>query len=118
MVGNKFRPYNADRYSLLNAAADETIGSAISFHDCRQVSWEIVGAGTIASGTVKIETNDVAKDYAGTWYELDSLDASTLTDGKVYHGTYPGAVGWVRGRVSDAIVGGGDVSVPLNGLLQ
>lgn len=111
----KFRPYNADRYS--QTAATTGTGTAISFHDCRQTSWEVQGTGVISAGTVKIETNDIAQDYSGTWHELDSIDASTLTGGAVYHNTYPGPLGWVRSRISSNITGGGNVSTPLNGML-
>lgn len=112
----KFRPYNTDRFSL-NAVATGT-GTAISFHDCRQVSWEVRVNGTASSGgPVIIETNEIAQDYAGVWHELDSVDPTTLTGDDVYHNTYPGPVGWVRGRLSTPVVGGAVVSVPLNGLL-
>ena len=117
MVGKKFVPSTQSDAISLNAATTGT-GTAISFHDCRQVDWLVVGAGTISGGTIVIECA-AAADYAGTWFELDSITASSLTGGAATGGTYPDPPGgFVRARVSFNVTGGGSVTVYLNGLLQ
>ncbi len=116
MVGYKFRLNSTDGYSL--SAATTGTGTAFPFNDCRQVNWEIVSDGTTSGGTVKIESAS-ASDYSGTWNELDSLDASTISGGASYGNTTPMPPGgWVRARVSSNITGGGSITVKLNGLLQ
>lgn len=111
----KFRPGSADSLSL-NQVTTGT-GTAIAFNDCRQVSWLVTGSGTISSGTVLIESAD-SLTYSGTWNQLDSIDASTLTGGATTGNTFPMPPGgFVRGRISANIVGGGNVTVALNGLL-
>lgn len=112
----KFRPNSPDSISL-NGVTAVGAGSAIAFNDSRQVNWLVEGVGTIASGTVVIESAHAA-DYSGTWNELDSIDASTLTGNKLYGNTFPHVPGgFVRARVSVEIAGGGTVTVRLNGLL-
>lgn len=115
MQGYKFRPDESGGESL--AAATTGTGTSIPFHECRQIIWTVEGAGTISGGTVVIETADQT-DYSGTWSELDSITASTLSGGAAYSGTYPAAAsGFVRGRISSNITGGGTVTVRLNGLI-
>jgi len=112
----KFRPTATDNISL-NALTTGT-GAAIAMQDCRQVTWTVKGDGTVSGGTVKIECADT-QDYAGTWYELDSLDLSSpvLTDSQ-YQGSYPGGVGgFFRARVSSNVTGGGTITASFNGLL-
>ena len=116
MTSYKFQP-NSPASISLNAATAVAAGSAIAFNDCRQVNWLVEGAGTISSGTVIIESAH-ASDYSGTWNELDSVDASTLSGGKLYGNTFPHVPGgFVRARVSVEIAGGGNITVRLNGLL-
>lgn len=110
----KFRP--SDSASITLEDATTGTGRAIAFNDCRQVNWLVEGDGTISAGTVVIESAH-ASDYAGTWNELDSIDASTLTGGKLYGNTFPHVPGgFVRARISSDITGGGNVTVRLNGL--
>lgn len=104
----------SDAELSLNAATTGT-GSEKAMNTCRQVGWDVIGAGTIASGTVKIESSPTSGASA-TWNELDSIDASTLTGGAIYHGTDPGPLAFVRARISANIVGGGSVTVRINGL--
>lgn len=115
MEGRKFTPGSTPAQSL--TAATTGTGSVKAFNDCRQITWMVTGNGTISGGTIKIESsNDQA--YAGTWNELDSITASTLTGGAKYINTFPtGGGDFVRARISSDITGGGDVDVELNGIL-
>lgn len=115
MTYYKFSPASTASISL--SAATTGTGVAIPFNDCRQTNWLIEGTGTIGSGTVVIECAH-AGDYAGTWCELDSIDASTLSGGKLYGNTFPMPPGgFVRIRISSNITGGGNITGRLNGLI-
>lgn len=110
----KFLP---NKVKSLDAATTGT-GTVVAFNDCRQIFWTVEGAGTISGGTVVIESAASA-DYAGTWNELDSVTASSLTGGAAYTNTTPATGGgFVRARITFDITGGGSVTVRLNGLLQ
>lgn len=106
----------------ITTAIGAATGTAKNMQGARQVTWDIVMSGTIASGTAVVECLPNVLNpstYAGTWHELDSVDLSTLTGGKVYHGTYPGNVDWIRIRIpaGTPIVGGGQMDYGLiNGL--
>jgi hypothetical protein len=114
MTAYKFSPADSASISL-NAATTGT-GKAIAFNDCRQVNWLIEGQGTISGGTVVIESAH-AYDYTGTWNELDTVDATTLSGGKLYGNTFPMPPGgFVRARISSDIQGGGAITARLNGL--
>ena len=116
MIGNKFNnSTDADSKSL--SAVTTGTGTAISFHDCRQVSWQVTTSGTISGGTIIIETAPTS-NYAGTWAQLDSISATDADTGVIPPGTYPGPLQFVRARISSNITGGGTVTVRLNGLLQ
>jgi hypothetical protein len=116
MASYKFPPNSPSSLSL-SAVTAVGAGSVIPFNDCRQANWLVEGAGTITNGTVIIESAHAA-DYSGTWNELDSIDASTLSGGKLYGNTFPHVPGgFVRARVSVQIDGGGNITVRLNGLL-
>ncbi len=114
MQGTKFRPGEDAELSL--SAATTGTGTEKAFNDCRQVAWDLIGAGTISGGTVKIESAPTS-GYAGTWNELDSFDATAVTGGATLHNNYPGPLAFVRARVSSNITGGGTISVRFNGLL-
>jgi len=115
MTTYKFSPGDSASISL-NGATTGT-GSVKAFNDSRQVNWIVEGSGTINGGVVKIECA-ASQDYAGTWHELDSIDAAMLTGGAAYGNTFPFCPGgFVRGRISSAITGGGAITVRLNGLL-
>lgn len=114
MTSYKFTP--GDGASISLSAATTGTGKAIPFNDSRQVNWLVEGTGTISVGTVVIESAH-AHDYAGTWKELDRIDASTLTGGALDGNTFPMIPGgFARGRIVDNIEGGGNVTVRLNGL--
>lgn len=74
----------------------------------------ITGAGTISGGTVILEEAD-SDTYAGTWSQLTSITASTLTGGaqQVFH--VFGNMRVVRARISSNIIGGGTISVDVYG---
>ncbi len=115
MVGYKYSPNSGADISL--DAVTTGTGSVKALNDCRQCNWMFIGAGTITGGTVVVESA-TAIDYAGTWNELDTLTASDLSGGKATGGTYPMPPGgFVRGRVSSNITGGGTITVKINGLL-
>src|SRR5262245_58805236 len=98
MQGMIYQP-GTDAEISLSAVTATGAGNVKAMNTCRQVGWDIIGAGTITDGTVKIESAATA-DYSGTWNELDSLEVVDLNGGAVYHGTYPGPLAFVRGRVS------------------
>jgi len=115
MTTYKFSPTDSASISLSGATTGT--GSVKAFNDCRQVNWMVRGEGTIDGGTVVIESAH-AQDYAGTWNQLDEIDATTLTGGALSGNTYPMPPGgFLRGRISSNITGGGSISVYLNGLL-
>ena len=89
-------------------------GTAISFHDCRQVSWSTTYPGTApTTGTVLIEQSPDAS-FAGTWNQLASIDCSQLSAGTDGYGTYPGQTGFVRARFT--VDADNAITVELNGL--
>lgn len=115
MTTYKFSPGDSASVSL-NAATSGT-GSVKAFNDCRQVNWIVEGSGTISGGVVKIECA-ASVDFSGTWHELDSVDASTLSGGAAYGNTFPFCPGgFLRARISSNITGSGVITVRLNGLL-
>jgi hypothetical protein len=117
MATYKFTPKSVPTRSLHEATAVSS-GTAIPLNDCRQTEWVVEGSGTISSGTVVIESSD-DPSYTGTWNQLDSITASSLTGGALYSDTVPMAGGgFVRGRITVEIGGGGNISVRINGLLN
>lgn len=117
MTGKKFRPYNTDNVTLNAASVDETKGTPISFHDCRQIDWLVKTSAGVATGVVELESAD-ASDYSGNWNNIDSIDVATIGAGAEYGNSFPCPPGsWVRARIS-TVIGGGTVTVYLNGLLQ
>lgn len=111
----KFSPASGTGNRSLNAATTGT-GLAISFHDCRQLTWSTTYAGSApTTGTILIEQAPSAS-YAGTWNLLDSIDCSLLATGAAGFGTYPGQTGFVRARFT--VDSDQPVSVDLNGLLN
>lgn len=120
MQGLKFTPATGWATSLPASSAGTASGTAIALHDCRQVAYTLTGSGTVTDGVVKFESSDTA-DYAGTWYEIDSIDFSsqTLTDAKWQAPPFPaGLGGFYRLRISSAITSGGTITGTINGLLQ
>lgn len=73
-------------------------------------NFEIVGTGTISSGTVVLEENGQDPNYAGTWSQITSISASTLTGGASQVVHIEGSMVFVRWRISVAIGGGGSVA--------
>lgn len=114
-TGAKFSPGSGIGNYSLNAATTGT-GRAISFHDCRQVTWQTiyVAGAEPTTGTVIIEQAPSA-DYAGTWNELAEIILTAVVTGDDGFNTYPGQTGFVRARFS--VDSDQAVSVILNGLL-
>ena len=115
MQGMIYTP-GSDAEKSIDAATAISNGTVKAMNTCRQVGWDIISAGTITDGTVKIESASTA-DYSGTWFELDTLEVVDLDGGDAYHGTYPGPLAFVRGRIHDTVTGGGTITVRINGLL-
>jgi hypothetical protein len=109
----KFRPGATESRSLIDAAADETLGKAFSFADYEQVHALAVFSAGVASGDVIIES---AHDptYAGVWHPLAAALTGASNTAKGMVADFPPG-GWVRARVNTAIVGG-TVTVYLNGV--
>lgn len=99
----------------LNAATSGT-GTAIAFNNVGRLLYVAEGTGTISGGTILIESADSAT-YSGTWIQLASISASSLTGGASAGDNLNAPPGtFVRGRISSNITGGGTVTVRLNGI--
>lgn len=79
-----------------------------------QVTFAVIGNGTIAGGTVVLEEayQVAGTTYAGTWSTLTTVTASSLTGNaqQVIHYT-PNAMMTVRARIGTSISGGGGITV-------
>ena len=92
----------------------QTTGNG-SVHDCRgdaaQTTFYVVPAGTIAGGTVQLETS-YSSSYSGTWAPLTAL-ITLVTDTQVIV-SYTAPLAFVRARIVTNVSGsGGSVSVYL-----
>lgn len=115
-VGMKFSPNSGFGISL-SAVATGT-GTAFAMNDCREVWGSLITSGTVSAGTIVLEANNIDIAYAGTWHELDSVDASTLTGGDAYETTrFAGTYSFMRWRITSNLTGGGTVTAYINGLL-
>ena len=103
-------------FASLNAATTGT-GEPLATNSCKQATWTTVPSGTVSGGTIVIEQAS-SRDYAGTWFLLDTIDAANAAAGTEGYGTYPGVVAFIRARITSNITGGGNVSVYLNGLQE
>lgn len=103
-------------FASLSAVTTGT-GEPLALNSCKQGSWTTVTDGTVSGGTIVIEQAST-RDYAGTWYVLDTIDAANAAAGTEGYGTYPGVIGFLRPRITSDITGGGTVSVYLNGLQE
>lgn len=112
----KFLPNDPQSISL-NAAASGT-GTVIPMNSCRQINWIVESSAGVSAGVVKIECA-AAADYPGTWFELDSLDFSTIGASAAVGGSFPHPPGgFVRARiVAPGNITGGTVTARINGLL-
>lgn len=118
MQGLKFTPATGWASSIPAGSTSGT-GSVIALQDCRQVAYTLTGAGTVTGGVVKFESSD-SESYAGTWFEIDSIDFSSqaLTDAKWQAPPFPaGLGGFYRLRISSNVTGGGTITGTINGLL-
>lgn len=113
-IAYKFLPGNSAAVTL--SAVTTGTGTAIAFNDCGRLLYVVEGTGTISGGTILIESADTA-NYAGTWIQLASISASSLTGGAAAGDNLNAPPGtFVRGRISSNITGGGTVTVRLNGI--
>jgi len=106
--------WNSDAAKSLENATNGT-GRAIPLNHCRQVGWFIKYTGTVSGGTIIIEWAP-EENYAETWQQLDSINAANLAAGTEGSGTFAGPIGFVRARISSAILGGGNITALINGL--
>ena len=99
----------SQRKVSLNAVTTGT-GTAVDVGNGNYVTFYVSGAGTITSGTIILEEADT-QTYAGTWSQLATISASTLSGGVAQAFHFTGALAWVRARISSNIVGGGTVTI-------
>jgi hypothetical protein len=97
--------------------AGSTIGNGLAVAVVTQGKYHefvVQGTGTITGGTIILEEAD-NPSYTGTWSQIASITATTVTAGaeSVTHVT--GMLQAVRARISVAIAGGGSVLVTYNG---
>jgi hypothetical protein len=92
------------------AAATTGTGASVDVGNGNYVTFYVTGTGTITGGTIILEESDL-KSYAGTWSQLQSVTASSLSGGVVQAFHFAGAIAWVRARISSNITGGGTVDV-------
>jgi hypothetical protein len=96
--------------SILQSLATSGNGSAMSINRLANVTVHVTGAGVISGGTVKVEEAET-EDYAGTWNEIETIDATLLNGGAMKTVRCVGGIyGFVRARISSAIIGGGTIS--------
>ena len=107
------------RVTLLDdQTVDETTSQGINVEGYTALAFYVQGEGTINAGVVTLEESvddpDTQNIYGGTWSSIGTVTASDVSGGKqkATHATV-GAYGRVRARISDAIGGGGTVSVVL-----
>lgn len=109
------------RVVLLNQKIDdETTSIAFAAQRYTHLALYLFGHGTTSGGTITYEEaaddpSSTLPGYGGTWSIIGSANnASDVTGDKVKatHLTV-GAYGLVRARISDAITGGGSISVVL-----
>ena len=101
---------------------DETTSLPVDVRGLKAIALYLMGHGTTSGGTITYEesTDDPTTSdtiYGGTWSIIGSANnASDVTAGKqkATHLTV-GAYHRVRARISDAITGGGSISVVLVG---
>lgn len=114
------------QYTLGTAATGGTALSGVTTGTGRSI--QILGGsqditvtftsiGTTSGGTIIIEETDALDDGTGaTWSQILSQAASGFTGTvKLCVHTRIGAGGWVRGRISSNITGGGSILVSIIG---
>lgn len=105
--------------SLTDATDDGAIGMPIDCTGRPYVTVYVAGTGTISGGVVTIEESDSDPNttpggYTGTWSAVTTVNGTDATGGaqKAAHLTVS-AYHFVRVRLTDAITGGGSVTVVL-----
>ena len=100
--------------NLLSAVTTGTSPSVVIPSTKKNPVIQVTGSGTITGGTIILEEAfDPA--YAGTWSQLASITASTLTGGVIQNYHFLGSLVAVRARISSDITGGGKISVDIIG---
>lgn len=92
---------------LSEETTDETTSSAIRVGDAEEITFWVVYDGVVSGGEVTVESA-LIENYAGTW---TTEDTSTGGSNKTDRITVRGIVEWIRVRISDAIAGGGNVTI-------
>lgn len=108
------------RVTLIQSKADdETTSLPIDVRGYTHIAFYLIGYGTTSGGTITYEESvddpETEQVYGGTWSIIGSANnASDVSTGKqkATHLTV-GAYSRVRARISDAITGGGTISVVL-----
>lgn len=116
-------PYGPKRViCFTDQSADETLGPWIPVRGANNVSFYLSGTGTTSSGVVTIETTTqitadpnapVFGGTTGAYPSLGTINASAVTGGlQTFLALPPNvAYGFVRGRISTAVGGGGSVTL-------
>lgn len=98
---------------LTTQTVDETTSDAVHCEGFPNIVVYLKSTGVTSSGVVTIEEAD-DENYAGTWSEITTVNASDVTGGaEVAVHLEVGAYGWVRVRISTVIGGGGSISAYL-----
>lgn len=110
------------RIVLLNQKIDdETTSLPIDVSGLSALAFYLIGHGTTSGGTITYEesTDDPATGgiFAGTWSAIGSANNASDVSADKQKATHltVGAYSRVRARISDAITGGGSISVVLVG---
>ncbi len=112
MSNNQVAPFSP--MTLMNAVTTGTGGILLVAGDSERLTISVLGSGTISGGTLILEEsyyNPEGPVSAGTWSQLVSVTASTLSGGveQIYH--FPASIWAVRARISSNITGGGTITV-------
>lgn len=119
MPGSKFDGANINSGRSI-IAGTTGVGTAIAFHDCKQIYWTVQPSTVPLTGTIVIEAN-MDPTATNGWFNLDTINVANLggsgaTSGAEGAGSIPPLGGpWVRANITTPIVGG-NVTVFLNGL--
>ncbi len=99
-------------------AATTGTGQAINVTGYTNLTFYIIGSGTVSGGTLLIEEayyddSQTGSEYTGTWSQVKSLAAGSDFGTNAQTGYHPalGSFSHVRGRISSNITGGGSITV-------
>lgn len=106
----------SNRKTLLSAVTTGT-GAAIDCSDSQIITLFITGAGTITGGTLVIEESDKST-FSGTWSTVQTFSLTVLSGGAVLAFHQQGAFGYLRGRLTSNVTGGGTITVTVRFILN